>query len=172
MDNPKPSPARMHGRPWPLFLSIPRRADPLNQDLRGGLINFLYRFVCYLSITLFLSLFSLASFVPLFPFILPSHPSTLFTTLASSPTSSKTQQQQPKMFWTCQPVKKRKDTDKLTRSNAFAPCNRVLAIPELRALLYSFFPSGLSTTTTTTTRKSSKNPKGAACMLVCRHWNR
>ncbi|KAH7041882.1 hypothetical protein BKA57DRAFT_157511 [Linnemannia elongata] len=75
------------------------------------------------------------------------------------------------MFWTCQPVKKRKDTDKLTRSNAFAPCNRVLAIPELRDLLYSFFPSGLSTTTTTTTRKSSKNPKGASCMLVCRHWN-
>ncbi|KAG9064561.1 hypothetical protein KI688_002819 [Linnemannia hyalina] len=72
------------------------------------------------------------------------------------------------MFWTCQPVKKRKDTDKLTRTNAFAPCNRVLAIPELRDLLYSFIPSGLSNTatTTTTTNNSNKNPKGASCMLT------
>ncbi|KAG0292429.1 hypothetical protein BGZ97_005591 [Linnemannia gamsii] len=74
------------------------------------------------------------------------------------------------MFWTCQPVKKRKDSDKLTKTNALAPCNRVLAIPELRDLLYSFFPSRLTTTTARTTNNDN-NPRGASCMLVCRHWN-
>ncbi|KAF9139225.1 hypothetical protein BG015_002127 [Linnemannia schmuckeri] len=78
------------------------------------------------------------------------------------------------MFWACKSAKKRKETDKLTRTNAFAPCNRVLAIPELRDLLYSFFSSGLTTSTTGTLINNSntnKNSKRASCMLVCRHWN-
>lgn len=177
---PHPPSPRMQGCPWSLFLSILMSRPPLIKDVRGSLINFLFIFLLFVFHVHSFS-FSLTSprspsprsFLSLTHFAV--HPSLsyslLLTTLALLLASSKIQPQLPKMFWTCQPAKKRKDTDKLTRTNAFAPCNRVLAIPELRDLLYSFIPSGLPTTTTTT-NNSNKTSKGASCMLVCRHWKR